>query len=98
MRAEVVEQVFVRPRGGRFEVLLVLEAASGARTRVTVQAPEGDAEAAMRFLARYLQREGIALAPRWRVRRERGATLRDDPVLRRTLQAAMAAGTGDDEA
>lgn len=85
VRADVLEQVFVRHQAGRVTLLLVLEAPSGARTRVTLQAPKGDEEGAMRYLARYLEREGLAPSARLRVRRERGGSLSDAPDLRDVL-------------
>src|SRR5690606_24661472 len=53
VRADVLEQVFVRHQAGRVPSLLVLEAPSGARTRVTRQAPKGDEDGATRYLGRY---------------------------------------------
>lgn len=88
MRADVLEQVFLRRQAGRATLLLVLEAPSGARTRVTIQTPEGDEEGAMRYLARYLKREGMSLSARLRVRRERGGALSDAPELRDVLVRA----------
>ncbi|MFO7544259.1 MAG: hypothetical protein R6W77_02065 [Trueperaceae bacterium] len=88
MRADVLEQVFLRSRAGRTTLLLVLEAPSGARTRVTLQTPAGDEADAMRFLARYLEREGLAPSARLRVRRERGGALEDAPALREALLRA----------
>jgi hypothetical protein len=88
VRADVLEQVFVRHRAGRATLLLVLEAPSGARTRVTLPSPEGDEEGAMRFLARYLEREGLTPSGRLRVRRERGGSLSDAPELRDALVRA----------
>lgn len=88
VRADVLEQVFVRHQAGRVTLLLVLEAPSGARTRATLQAPEGDEEGAMRFLARYLEREDLAPSARLRVRRERGGSLSDAPELRDALVRA----------
>ena len=95
MRADVLEQVFLRPRAGRCTLLLVLEAPSGARSRVTLQAPAGDEDAAIRFLARYLEREDVAPSSRLRVRRERGGALEDAPALRDVLlRATRRAGDG----
>ncbi len=88
MRADVLEQVFVRPRAGRYTLLLVLEAPSGERPRVTLQAPAGDEQVSMRFLARYLAQEGVTLSSRLRVRRERAGRLEEAPALRDALRSA----------
>lgn len=101
MRADALEQLFVRPRAGGLELLLVLESEAGDRERVTLQPPraggggprlseaagQGDAEQmAIEHLARWLERRGCSLSPRLRVRRERGGSLADAPALRKALQ------------
>lgn len=95
MRADRLEQLFVRRRGGGTELLLVLESEAGARQRVTLQAPpSADELAAIAFLARWLDRSGAAPAPRLRVRRERGGELADAPELRSALLRELA-GEGE---
>ena len=91
MRAEALEQVFVRRGAGVFELLLVLESASGSRERVTLSEPAQDEGGAMRFLASYLRQEGLTIARRARVRRRRGEELVDAPELLERLRA-LAAG------
>ncbi len=81
MRATSVEQVFVRPRAGRIEILVVLESPAGERRRDTLQAPTADALEAVRFAARSLARRGVTPARRTRLRRERGGELADDAAL-----------------
>ncbi len=76
------------------ELLLVLESEAGSRERVTLQPPRtvsgGDAEAtATLHVARWLVRHGYSLAPRLRVRRERGGALTDAPELRDELRRAV---------
>lgn len=43
MRADALEQLFVRPRAGGLELLLVLESVAGVRERVTLQPPRPEA-------------------------------------------------------
>lgn len=84
-----VEQVFVRRRQGRIELLLVLEDASGARSRETWPMADADAGEAVRRLARQLARRGdVDGFTRLRVRRERGGGLEDDAALARILREA----------
>lgn len=90
MRADRLEQVFLRQRGGVFEVLLVFEAVTGARQRVTLTAPQGGAETAVDFVARYLGQQGAGLATRPRLRLERAGSLSDAPELLARLVAAVA--------
>ena len=77
------------------ELLLVLESEAGSRERVTLQPPRpvsggGDAEAmATLHVARWLVRHGYSLAPRLRVRRDRGGALADAPELREALRRAV---------
>lgn len=90
MRADRLEQVFLRPNAGRFEVLLVLESEAGERERVTLQAPTpGVGVAAQlsagRFVARWLWHRGGELAALLRVRRYRGEELEEAPAVRDEL-------------
>lgn len=99
MRPERLEQVFVGRRGGRVELRLVLEAASGARTRTALLAPSADEGEAVRWAGRALARSGdVRDVARLRLRVERGGALVDDPVLARALtdafRAERAAGDG----
>ncbi len=100
MQADSLEQLFVRPRAGGLELLLVLESEAGDRQRVTLQPPStkdgsaagggDDAELmATEHVARWLVRRGYSLAPRLRVRRESGGVLADAPALRVALQRAF---------
>ncbi len=91
MRADVLEQLFVKRRAGRVELTLVLESESGARQRRTVTTPAEDDEGAMRYLARYLAQDGAKLHQRLRVRRESGTALEDAPQLKSALLAAFGA-------
>ncbi len=90
MRVDRLEQVFITPRGGRVELLLVLESEAGARERVTLTSPtpgvSGAAElAAARFLARWLWQQDGELARLVRVRRHRGGDLEDAAEVRDEL-------------
>jgi hypothetical protein len=90
VRAERLEQVFVGRRGGRVELRLVLEAASGARTRTTLLAPGGEPAEAVRWAGRALARAGeVRDVDRVRLRVERGGALVDDPGLARDLVDAF---------
>lgn len=90
MRAERLEQVFVGRRGGRIELRLVLEAASGARTRTTLLAPGAAPDEAVRWAGRALARAGeVRDVDRVRLRVERGGDLVDDAVLARGLVEAF---------
>lgn len=98
MRAERLEQVFVGRRGGRIELRLVLEAASGARTRTTLLAPGDVPEEAVRWAGRALARAGeVRDVGRVRLRVERGGALVDDAALARGLVAAFRAELGDED-
>ncbi len=81
MRADTVEQLFVRRRSGRISLLMVLESPAGERERETLLAPTASPEDAVRFAARHLARRGIRPAARVRVRVERGGSLVDDASL-----------------
>lgn len=90
MRADRLEQVFLTPKDGRFEVLLVLESEAGARERVVLTAPTpGVGTAAQlgagRFVARWLAQRGAGPAAFVRVRRHRGDLLEDAPAVRDEL-------------
>ncbi len=93
MRADTVEQVFVRRRGGHTEVLLVLESPAGERLRETLPLGGVGFEEAARRAAVELARRGIRPARRLRVRSERGGSLDDDAALRDVFLRAW----GDDE-
>ncbi len=87
MRADRLEQVFLTPKGGRLEVLLVLESEAGARERVTLTSPSpgvGSAAeaAALRFVAKWLWQRGGGPAHLLRVRCHRGAELDEAPDAR----------------
>lgn len=90
MRAEELQQLFVKRRAGRVELLLVLESPSGYRERRTVATPATDELAAIAYLARYLAQDGSRLHPRLRVRRESGGELVDAPALKAALLTASA--------
>jgi hypothetical protein len=84
-----LEQVFLRPRAGRFEALLVIERETGARERSTLQLPDATPDDAVRTLGRQLARTGVALRARGvRLRVERGGGLHDDPRLAARLAEA----------
>lgn len=76
-----LEQLFVRRRGGRIELLLVLEDPAGGRHRERLLLPYAEPRAAVEALGRILARRGDVagrLSPR--VREERGGTLVDRPA------------------
>jgi hypothetical protein len=94
VRADRLEQVFLTPKGGRLEVLLVLESEAGGRERVRLLAPGagvGSAAevAAARFVARWLWHRGGGPAHLLRVRANRGAELADAPAAREALVAEL---------
>jgi hypothetical protein len=96
MRRYRLEQVFVRPRGGRLELLLVLENPAGARHRETLQFPTLNELEAVRRAARHLAARGdVRSAPRLRLRVERRGELRDEPSLRREFTNELAAESDD---
>lgn len=100
MRANRLEQLFVKRRGGGFELLLVLESTAGRRERVTVIVPPavgGSERAAVEYLIRWARGRGIRLADLVRVRREAGGELTDAPELRRLLLEARLEGSASDE-
>jgi len=90
VRVDRVEQIFVRRRAGRIELLMVLESPAGDRERETLQAPTASPEAAVRFAGVHLARRGIVASNRLRLRTERGGDLVDDAHLREVLVAALA--------
>ena len=99
MRAERLEQVFVGRRGGLIELRLVLEAASGARTRTTLLSPAAAPDEAVRWAGRALARAGeVRDVDRVRLRVERGGALVDDASLARGLVEAFRAELGDEDA
>jgi hypothetical protein len=96
VRTDRVEQLFVRRRAGRIEVLMVLESPAGGRQRETLQTPTSSPEEAVRFAATHLARRGIAASDRLRLRVERGGELVDDVRLRELLVARLAREAADD--
>jgi len=90
VRADALEQVFLRREGGVYTVLLVFESPSGSRERVTLTAPRGDENAAVDYLVRYLVQRGATLARRPRLRVETAGALSDAPRLLERLTTAMA--------
>lgn len=94
MRADRLEQLFVKRSGGGHELILVLESPAGARERVTVAVPAtaaSDELAAVAYLVRWMRANGARLARRVRVRRDTGEDLIDAPDLRRALLDGLAA-------
>lgn len=90
MRADSLEQVFLQPRDGVYQVLLVFESPAGARERVTLTAPSGDEKSTVDYIATYLVQRGGDLAKRPRLRVESaGGNLRDAPELLQRLTAAV---------
>ncbi|MEX2536950.1 MAG: hypothetical protein WD273_15240 [Trueperaceae bacterium] len=83
MTPRAVEQVFLEPKGGGIEVLLVLEDEAGGRTREHLPLPLNDLKAAIRQVARQLTYRGIKPARKVRLRVGRGDELRDDGELLR---------------
>lgn len=92
LRADRLEQLFVKRAGGGFEFLLVLENAAGARERVTFTAPPTLAATemeALRRLAAWLAARGARPATKLRVRRESAAGLEEAPELKSALLRAL---------
>lgn len=86
-----LDQVFLTPRAGVTEALLVLERETGARERVTLTLPSSDLQRAVELLARQLAYRGdVRGVSRCRLRRERDGALVDDRALRDALCAALA--------
>ncbi len=79
---------------------LVLEAASGARTRTTLLAPGAAPDEAVRWAGRALARAGeVRDVDRVRLRVERGGVLVDDAGLaRRLVEAFRAERRAEDQA
>ncbi|MFA7460568.1 MAG: hypothetical protein WCY60_06130 [Trueperaceae bacterium] len=98
MRADRLEQVFVKRAGAGYELLLVLESDAGRRERVTLSVPKSVAAtdtAAVAYLVRWLRSSGAGLAAKVRVRRERSGELSDAPQLRQQLlDADLSSGAG----
>ena len=95
MRADRLEQLFVKRTGAGYELLLVLESGAGARERVTLTAPPSVAAsepAAGRFVVRWLNGRGYGLADLVRVRVDKGGQLRDAPELRQLILTGVPAG------
>lgn len=93
MRADRLEQLFVKRSGGGFDLLLVLESPAGARERVSVSVPATaatDELAAVAYLVQWMQSHGAGLAQLVRVRRDSGGDLIDAPDLRRALLDGLA--------
>jgi hypothetical protein len=87
-----LEQAFLRPRGGRYEALLVIEHETGARERATLLLPHADLEGAARALGRHVARSALADRTRGvRLRVERAGTLGDDAELAAALTEAFEA-------
>jgi hypothetical protein len=96
VRVDRVEQLFVRRRAGRIELLMVLESPAGDRERETLQAPTSSPEDAVRFAGTQLARRGIVASGRLRLRVERGGGLVDDARLRDLLLATLAREGAED--
>lgn len=87
-----LEQLFLRRRAGRVEVMMVFEDPSGARHRETLPLPHTDVGEAVGALGRILARRGdVDGAPRLRVREERGGELVDRTDLRDVFRGAFEA-------
>ena len=79
-----VDQVFVQMRGGRLELLLVLENIAGARHRETLSFPTRNTVEAVRRAAKHLASRGdIDDVSGTRLRREQRGELKDDVSLQR---------------
>ena len=79
-----VDQVFVQMRGGRLELLLVLENIAGARHRETLSFPTRNTIEAVQHAAKHLASRGdIDGVSGVRLRREQRGELKDDISLRR---------------
>lgn len=97
MRPDVVEQLFVQSRGGRLEVLVVLEDPAGGRLRERLLAPTAEPGAAIRFVARRLAERGIRAAPRARLRVTRGGALEDDRALLERFLRELRLARGEED-
>lgn len=89
MRADAVEQIFLRRVAGRIELLLVLESPSGSRERERLRTPAATPSEAVRFAAVHLARRGVRPARRVRLRVDRGGALADDVALRDAFLEAL---------
>jgi len=103
VRADRLEQVFLRPSAGRLQALVVLESEAGARERVTLSPPTAGigpaAElAAARYVAKWLWSNGGRTADLVRVRRERGDALEEAREARSELLAELQRLAGRREA
>lgn len=87
-----LEQVFLRPRAGGVEALVVIEVETGARERLTLPFAGADLAGAARALGRHLARTGsVDRAHGHRLRVERKESLADDAALAGVLVDAFAA-------
>lgn len=87
-----VEQIFLEPKGGGIEVLLVLENQAGARTRERAPLPTQDARKATELLARRLAYRGVQPARLVRLR----VAGRDDPALLELFLRVLERESADD--
>ncbi len=79
-----VDQVFLQLRGGRLELLLVLENFAGARHRETLTFPTRNSVEAVTRAAKHLAHRGdITSVKGARLRREQRGELKDDASLQR---------------
>lgn len=79
-----VDQVFLQLRGGRLELLLVLENSAGARHRETLTFPTRNTTEAVQRAAKHLAYRGdVSSVSGARLRREQRGELKDDPSLQR---------------
>ena len=92
MTPRAVEQVFLEPKGGGIEVLLVLEDEAGSRTRERLPLPGNDLTAVTRQVARQLANRGVKPARKVRLRVSQRGDLRDDPVLLQLFLDELRAG------
>lgn len=92
MTPRAVEQIFLEPKGGGIEVLLVLEDEAGARTRERLPLPGNDLSAVTRLVALRLANRGVKPARRVRLRVAQGSDLRDDPKLLKLFLEELRAG------
>ncbi|QRN81256.1 MAG: hypothetical protein JK586_07400 [Nocardiopsis sp. BM-2018] len=82
--------MFLTPRGGVVEALLVLERESGRRERETLSLAAEDARTAATLLGRVLaRRDDLRSVARCRLRLAGPAAMRDEPSLQRLLGEAF---------
>ncbi len=83
-----LDQLFVKPEGGRTSALLVTENVAGARFRTQLTFPTSDVTRAVQLLARHLVNRGdVTAVAGARVRVEGLGGLRDAPELKAALTA-----------